>query len=531
MSQPQPRHLAACAALLLSVTAGCRSDLGGKGGGPAPLDGADDTGGGGVADGTDGTDGGTDGTDGGTDGTEPELDGDGDGVLVSEGDCDDADATVFPGADELCNGRDDDCDGFSDADFDHDGDGVSDCEDPCPVQVDHRARLPPTGTWDAPFPTVQEGLDFAWSSACFIAEVADGVYYENVDYAGADVWVRSHDGPAATIIDGGGVGSVVSFASAEGEDAILEGFTLQNGAADRGAGVYIEGASAVVRGNEIIDNSVTNDGGGGGLFLLDAFAAVVDNRIEGNDACYGGPEEGCDGGGLAAIGGAPVIAGNLVLNNGAGDGGGMWLVRANALIYWNIIDGNLAYDTDATQAGQGGGVDIQIGASGLLFTNNVVTNNVASSHGGGVAVYERSTAAGEATVTHNVIAYNEVTDTDNGAGLVVWQFTAPNVRNNLIAFNDGVGVWSNSTGVFGYNLVYGNEVDWAGARGSLTGTGGNISADPRVVGVSDDGDWTDDDWAPGAGSPLIDAGDAAMAADPDGSRADIGAFGGVYGGW
>ena len=37
------------------------------------------------------------------------LDVDGDGVTVADGDCDDADADVFPGADELCNGIDDNC--------------------------------------------------------------------------------------------------------------------------------------------------------------------------------------------------------------------------------------------------------------------------------------------------------------------------------------------------------------------------------------------------------------------------------------
>ncbi len=41
-------------------------------------------------------------------------DGDGDGFTVAQGDCDDHDATVYPGAPETCNGRDDDCNGDSD---------------------------------------------------------------------------------------------------------------------------------------------------------------------------------------------------------------------------------------------------------------------------------------------------------------------------------------------------------------------------------------------------------------------------------
>ncbi len=43
-------------------------------------------------------------------------DADGDGFNIDQGDCDDADATVFPGADERCDGVDEDCDGVVDED-------------------------------------------------------------------------------------------------------------------------------------------------------------------------------------------------------------------------------------------------------------------------------------------------------------------------------------------------------------------------------------------------------------------------------
>ena len=44
----------------------------------------------------------------------PEVDADGDGVTVNDGDCDDDDPLVFPGAEEQCNGRDNDCNGYID---------------------------------------------------------------------------------------------------------------------------------------------------------------------------------------------------------------------------------------------------------------------------------------------------------------------------------------------------------------------------------------------------------------------------------
>ena len=55
-----------------------------------------------------------------------DVDGDGDGVGQLS-DCDDADPLVFPGNVELCDALDQDCDGDVDEDFDTDGDGVPTC--------------------------------------------------------------------------------------------------------------------------------------------------------------------------------------------------------------------------------------------------------------------------------------------------------------------------------------------------------------------------------------------------------------------
>ncbi|MEM6925849.1 MAG: putative metal-binding motif-containing protein [Myxococcota bacterium] len=103
------------------------------------------------------------------------LDLDRDGVL-SDVDCDDRDAFVNPGAIEVCDGRDNDCDGaIDDADpdvtpfawyADEDGDGFASDVDAEPV----RACEPPEGTWSrqrgdcAPLdplvnPSVPDGCD------------------------------------------------------------------------------------------------------------------------------------------------------------------------------------------------------------------------------------------------------------------------------------------------------------------------------------------------------------------------------------
>ncbi|HEU5179538.1 MAG TPA: MopE-related protein [Candidatus Polarisedimenticolia bacterium] len=58
-------------------------------------------------------------------------DGDGDGYLGCLDDCNDANASIHPGATEICNGIDEDCDAVIDEGFDQDGDGYKTCSGDC----------------------------------------------------------------------------------------------------------------------------------------------------------------------------------------------------------------------------------------------------------------------------------------------------------------------------------------------------------------------------------------------------------------
>ncbi len=51
------------------------------------------------------------------------------GYVADDSDCDDGDYAVNPGASELCNGYDDDCDGSVDEGHDADADGIADCDE------------------------------------------------------------------------------------------------------------------------------------------------------------------------------------------------------------------------------------------------------------------------------------------------------------------------------------------------------------------------------------------------------------------
>lgn len=59
-----------------------------------------------------------------------DTDGDGAGDVC---DCAPADAAIFPGNQELCDGKDNDCEGGADEDFQGDADRVADCFDNCPL--------------------------------------------------------------------------------------------------------------------------------------------------------------------------------------------------------------------------------------------------------------------------------------------------------------------------------------------------------------------------------------------------------------
>ena len=61
-----------------------------------------------------------------------ELDGDGDGHRPCDGDCNDHEAAIYPGAAEVCDHLDNDCDGALGPDeIDDDGDGLDECDGDC----------------------------------------------------------------------------------------------------------------------------------------------------------------------------------------------------------------------------------------------------------------------------------------------------------------------------------------------------------------------------------------------------------------
>ena len=78
-------------------------------------------------------------------------------------------------------------------------------------------------------------------------------------------------------------------------------------------------------------------------------------------------------------------------------------------------------------------------------------------------------------------------------------------------------LWANAVTGASNQVSAGTSVSWSDVQGGAAGTG-NIDVDPLF--------WSlfAGDFALQPGSPAIDAGDPVAATDPDGSRADMGAF-------
>ncbi len=158
-----------------------------------------------------------------------------------------------------------------------------------------------TGSWDNPFATIQHGINQTVVDEVVLVE--PGTYVENIDFGGANITVGSHylttgdeDYINQTVIDGGGLACVATFAGGETSIARLSGFTLTNGfgpwAADlpdyRGGGIScVNGSNPTLDHLFIWDNmSVLY---GGGIFCHASAPEISHTTITGNTyAVHGG---------------------------------------------------------------------------------------------------------------------------------------------------------------------------------------------------------------------------------------------------
>ena len=112
------------------------------------------------------------------------------------------------------------------------------------------------------------------------------------------------------------------------------------------------------------------------------------------------------------------------------------------------------------------------------------------------------------------------------------------MRNSVFAYNDstyGISVGNNSTTSdfsIKYSALYKPDSIYESDGTNSADSTNLIGDDPAFQSFTDDGDGTNDTLTLDSNSPLIDAGHPNSAyQDPDGSRNDIGPYGGPEATW
>lgn len=433
------------------------------------------------------------------------------------------------------------------------------------------------------YPSIQQAINVAVSNDEIV--VAPGRYFENINFLGKAVTIRSSDpnNPdtvATTIIDGNSPAdvnsaSVVTFKNGETNASILEGFTITGGTGSWlkvywefkgylwnrcGGGILCTNYSAPTIRKNIVTGNVA--GQGGGIYCYDHSNAIItDNIISDNNAIinhgFADPDvndpniyDSGDGGAIVGFQYCDLIIKNNLIQNNHADfyGGGIHLRQwSDGLIENNLITQNFSM--------LGAGIHITYTSAPIIRKNTITANTASSLGGGGIYIYYLSTPL----VEQNLITQNS---SSNGAGIGVYWDSSPTIRNNLIiknfagagirivgltpvitnntiSFNEKDGIQyesgaapvitnniitsngskginaSSPNGTIKYNDVWGHSAgNYSSLIGDLTGTAGNISAEPVFINPASD------DYHLNYFSPCINAG------DPNTATTDVNDFDG-----
>jgi len=360
-------------------------------------------------------------------------------------------------------------------------------------------------------------------------------------------------------------GSVVSFITIGSGTPGIEGFTIQNGTGSAamipvngvyGGGVFTYNAPALIKNNLFTDcgyTSVSAFSAGGAIACYNGNVTISGNTISGCRAQSGG--------GIYLYQANAVISGNTISGSvphleytGTRNGGGIYALHSTVAMSGNVINGSSGYkdgggvyarlsplstDGDSILGNEcltsGGGIYSE--RSSLSIGNTVLRGNYAASMGGGiyhkaaifdldnsvVALNEAGTVAGGIYADSSWGGWTNNTLDGNsslyaGGNVFISSAVSCSVRNNLITGGSPSGfhaATANNIG-FQFNDCFGNlPIDIVTLVADTT----NFSRDPRYAAPGAF------DYQLGVHSGGIDTGDPSIL-DTDGSRSDVGAFGG-----
>jgi Putative metal-binding motif len=458
------------------------------------------------------------------------------GRVADDSDCDDSSSASHPGGTEVCDLEDNDCDGTVDNDptdgdwyaTDNDADGFgavgtmalrcsgSDNDWDCDDRDGYEPRVADAvngsaagvGTLDDPYDSIQDAIDVA--DVCVI--VYAGTYNEALDFDGKDLRVKGVDGADLTIVDATGMGApAVTFANGESAAAELSGVTLSGG-----EGYHERTSSSSSCGSSETCTEYYDNYCGGGIYIKGADPSVVDvvvsenllpeNSIteSGNDTYY----VYSFGGGACLRNTSSTFSAVDFYANTAGTGGGVYVDASTVFTMESgMVTGNAADD--------GGGFFVDGGE--VALNNLAIVANTAVGAGGAIAA-----ADGVVDGVFMTLADNSATA---GLSLGLSDGAAASFDSSIFSGDDAsVALVTVTSGTLAASYCAAYNAAGAEYDGVTdpTGTGGNIAANPKYIGSGD--------YHLQSSSPCVNTGDPAET-DNDGSRADMGAFGGPGGGW
>lgn len=210
--------------------------------------------------------------------------------------------------------------------------------------------------------------------------VAQGPYTENITlkagvglyggFAGTESYREARDYSVnTTILDGNNGGSVVTSPAEASNDAVIDGFTITNGKAPYGGGIYCVDSSPTVSNNVITANTADGDeyglGGGGGIYCLTSSATISRNTISSNSTGYHTPP----GGGVVCVACSSIsIVNNLIKGNTTAN-------TVGGAVYFESSSGTIASNTIADNSAASSGPAVYLGDSNPVIANNIIAFN------------------------------------------------------------------------------------------------------------------------------------------------------------
>ena len=310
------------------------------------------------------------------------------------------------------------------------------------------------------FDNIQDAINAAVDGD--IVLVDSGIYYESGltwDAGDTHITVKSEDGPDSCIIDGDYGAGIFILNSGQDETDVIDGFTIRNGNANNGGGIYCNGSSPTITNCTFTGNNATKAGGGiyvrGGDVRRDISGKIIPAEVSSsptitnciftyNDAVGGGgialqyssptitncafaENEAGGGGGIASISSSPIITDCTIINNDAKKGGGIVCKNSSSptITDCTIEDNYAEYE--------GGGIYC-VDYSSPIITDCTIAGNDAY-EGGGIYCYEGSSP----TITDCTIEDNYAGDDDgdgDGGGIYCGYSSSPTVTNSAIIWND-----------------------------------------------------------------------------------------------